>query len=348
MNLRSWLAATVWFTTVISLTITEDTVVVSPVSLSIGDLTINPDVYYSIVNNLLTTLGGNLDNQGGFYVTSSNGLAASVTIVSGTIKNSGDLAFNSLRANVASIYNLNSIGSFENTGNMWIGISSFSVTPPIILGSALDWDNSGKIYLSQAAGTPSTITISQALGSVNNDGTICIERLLWLQTTSITGSGCINVMDDATLQLQLSPWNVADTETVYLSSESSLLSVLGLAEGLTGTKTYTVVGFGNGNEIRVNTGFTSWSYSNGILTLSFFLGVFRLAFDIGPGYSNSGFSTNGVLGAGTRISYSDAYPGAVPDICLCADFPEPTTTPLASSTIESSSSVQPSRPFISQ
>lgn len=230
--LRGWLATALYLSAVWALTITENTVSVSPVSLSIGSLTINPDVYYSIVNNLLTTLGGSLDNQGGFYVTSANGLAASVSIVSGSIRNSGDLAFNSLRASVVSNYNLNSVGSFVNSGNMWLGISSYSLTPPIILGSATNWQNTGKIYLSQTSGSASTITISQALGSVTNDGTMCIERLSWLQTTSITGSGCINVMDDAHLQLQISPWNVANTQTIYLSSGSSMMSVLGLSQSI--------------------------------------------------------------------------------------------------------------------
>ena len=51
-------------------------------------MSIDSDVYYSIVNNLATVIGGNLDNRGGFYVTSTNGLAAAVALASGTINNS--------------------------------------------------------------------------------------------------------------------------------------------------------------------------------------------------------------------------------------------------------------------
>lgn len=129
-----------------SLTITEDTVLVSPVNLEIGELNINPGVYFSIVNNVLTVLGGNLNNDGAFYVTSTNGLAASVTIASGSIINRGDLAFNSLKANVITNFNLDSVGTFSNTGNMWLGVPIFSAVPPIILGSALDWENKGMIF----------------------------------------------------------------------------------------------------------------------------------------------------------------------------------------------------------
>lgn len=59
-----------------------------------GSLTINPDVYYSIVNNLATVIADNLDNQGEFYVTSTNLLAVAVSLVSSSVKNSGELAFN--------------------------------------------------------------------------------------------------------------------------------------------------------------------------------------------------------------------------------------------------------------
>lgn len=300
-----------------SLTITEDTVLVSPVNLEIGELNINPGVYFSIVNNVLTVLGGNLNNDGAFYVTSTNGLAASVTIASGSIINRGDLAFNSLKANVITNFNLDSVGTFSNTGNMWLGVPIFSAVPPIILGSALDWENKGMIYLRQELGGASPITISQVLGAIDNSGTICIERLNWLQTTTINGAGCVNVQADGHLQLQISPWSVGEDQTIYLSTPTSALSVLGLEPSLLGTKTYNVVGFGGGNTIGINLGFTSYSYSGSTLTLSFFLGVFKINFNIGEGYSADGFSTNGPGNSGTQITYDGPYPGSVPDKCLC-------------------------------
>lgn len=106
-------ACLAFVTSVISVTITKDTVQISPVNLQIGSLTINPDVYYSIVNNLATVIAGNLDNQGEFYVTSTNLAAAAVSLVSGSVKNSGELAFNALGANAASLYVLASIAEFS-------------------------------------------------------------------------------------------------------------------------------------------------------------------------------------------------------------------------------------------
>lgn len=234
----SWLALAWYFATALGVTITENVISISPVNLAIGDLNINPGVYYSIVNNALTTIAGSLDNQGGFYVTSDNGLAASVSLVSGTIKNSGKLAFNSSRASVVSNYNLNSIGEFLNTGEMWFGLSGYALVPPVILGSATNWENQGKIHFVQSRGTPSSVTISNVLGKVNNEGTICLVNMEWVQTTSVEGSGCINIGENGSLQLQLSPWNVDNSQTIYLSAEDSTLSVLGLSQSLTGTKTY--------------------------------------------------------------------------------------------------------------
>lgn len=318
------LLTAVWcLSSVLALIIDQDTVVDFPVSLEIGSLQVNEGVSYTIKNNLLTVLAGNLDNRGSWFVTSTNGLAASVTIASGTILNSGDLVFDTLQASVISNYNLDSIGTFSNTGNMWIGISTFSLVPPIILGSALDWTNSGRIYLKQETGAQSPITVSQVLGFITNDGAICLERVNWVQTTSIVGDGCVNVMDDGHLQLEITPWFVSDEQTIYLSSPSSALSVLGLEPSLLGAKTYNVLGFGGGNEIRVNTGFTDYLYNDGVLSLSFFLGIFSIDFNIGEGYSASGFSTNGIGRGGTSISYSEEYPGEVPDQCLCDDFLQP-------------------------
>ncbi|KAL6017172.1 hypothetical protein ACNR9Z_003391 [Candidozyma auris] len=337
LNIPVLLSVAYYLTTAWAVTISENTVVKSPVSLDIGELNINEGVYYSIVDNALTALGGNLNNKGGFYVTSENGLAASVTAVSGTIINSGDLAFNSLKANVISNYNMDSIGTFSNSGNMWIGTSVFSAVPPIILGSALDWKNTGKIYVRQREGRASPITISQALGSITNDGTICVERYNWVQTTTIDGKGCVNIKEDGHLQLQLSPWSVDKEQTLYLSSPSSSLSVLGLEPSLLGTKSFNVIGFGGGNKINVNLGFTDYSYKDGKLTLSFFLGAFKIDFNIGEGYDTSKFKTNGPGKAGTSISYDGQWSGQAPDVCQCKDFPVPPTEETSSSSSSSSS-----------
>lgn len=255
----SWLAVALYLATALGVVITENTISINPVNLAIGDLHILPDVYYSIVNNALTSLTGSLNNQGAFYVTSANGLAASVSIVSGSIRNSGLLAFNSSRASVVSAYNLNSFGVFNNTGNMWFGISGFAIAP-INLGSTTNWENSGRIHLTQARGSSSDVRITQTLGRVDNHGTVCLTNMNWIQSTSIEGSGCINVGDLARLQLQLDPWDVSSSQTIFLSSSNSLLSVAGLSTGFTGTKTYYVRGFGGGNQIRINLGFDSWSY----------------------------------------------------------------------------------------
>ncbi|SGZ48161.1 CIC11C00000001046, partial [Sungouiella intermedia] len=147
--------------------ITQDTVLLSPINLQLGSLHVYPDVYYSIVNNLLTAITGNLqvDSGGAFYVTATNLLAASASLTSGTLLNNGDIAFNSTRSTVVSSYSMISIGSFVNNGNMWLGTASFSLTPPITLGSATSFTNNGKIYMRQERGLPSLLSITNTLGT---------------------------------------------------------------------------------------------------------------------------------------------------------------------------------------
>lgn len=202
---NSILASIVFATSAFAQTITENTVQISPVDLQIGDLTINSDVYYSIVNNLATVIGGNLDNRGGFYVTSTNGLAAAVALASGTINNSGELAFNALDANVASTYDLASIGAFKNTGDMWFG-SAESVASPFTITSVTDWQNDRLIYFKKAGGVASVVALAQVVGSggllsLENNGQICLEGVSYIQTSSIDGSGCINVGDGANAKI---------------------------------------------------------------------------------------------------------------------------------------------------
>lgn len=166
-------------TSVISVTITKDTVQISPVDLQIGDLTINPDVYYSIVNNLATVIAGSLNNQGGFYVTSTNLAAAAVSLVSGSIENSGELAFNALGANAASLYALASIAEFSNTGDMWFG-SALHLADPFVVTSVSGWTNDGLMYFKQQSGVASLVVLAQVAGSsgllsLENNGQICLE-----------------------------------------------------------------------------------------------------------------------------------------------------------------------------
>ncbi|KAM3119216.1 hypothetical protein RJF_2812 [Candidozyma auris] len=331
LSFFKWLIVATCLSFARSLIITENTVEISPPNLVIEDLEIYPKVYFSIVNNLLTTIEGNLSNKGKFYVTSLNGLDSSVSLTSGTIFNSGTIAFNSTNANTVSSYILKSIGSFENHGFFWMGISSYSSESPIVLTSETQFVNSGDIYLRQNSGKASSITISSHSGSISNKEGICIERLKWKQTSSIEGYGCINIMDGALFELQIQSLSIAEEHSFYLSSPSSILKIEGVSSGLTSSKLYNLIGLGSGNKIQFDTDFTDFSYKDGILTLEF-PSSFNISFNIGNNYQASHFVTDGEDNSGSTISYIDPFKDEIPAKCLCPDFSEPPTKPLPSST----------------
>ncbi|OBA21773.1 hypothetical protein METBIDRAFT_24535, partial [Metschnikowia bicuspidata var. bicuspidata NRRL YB-4993] len=328
---------------VFAVTITENTVQISTIDITLGDLTINAGVYYSIVNSALVTLAGSVTNAGGFYVTSANGLAASVVMTGSSFVNSGTCAFNSLSATVLSTYDIATLGSFLNTGDMYFGISGATIVgTPFIVTSVTSWSNDGMMVFRRASGDSALLVIEQVVGSgglstILNDGSICLYNTYWLQTTSIVGSGCITVGSGSEMQLQLSVgtllFSVAESQTIYLASSDSVLSILGLSLSLLPDNTITVAGFGNGNKIELDILFLSYTYSSttGILRLTLAI-LLSVEIYIGPGYNSLYFSTASTL-LSKSISYSRSPPNAAPAICACSyNFPEVTTTALSSST----------------
>ncbi|OBA19696.1 hypothetical protein METBIDRAFT_33330, partial [Metschnikowia bicuspidata var. bicuspidata NRRL YB-4993] len=233
-------------------------------------------------------------------------------------------------------------GSFSNTGDMYFGISGAPlVGTPFIVTSVTSWTNSGMMVFRRASGGSALLVIEQVLGGdglsrITNDGSICLYNTFWLQTTSIDGSGCITVGSGAELDLQLAVgtllFSVAETQTIYLESSDSVLSILGLSVSLIPDNTIKVAGFGNGNTIHLDILFLSYSYSSttGILTLSLTF-LLEVDIDIGTGYDESLFSTSSTL-ISRSISYSGPAPNSIPAVCSCvSSFPEVTTTAIASS-----------------
>lgn len=326
-------------TSVFGLEITSDTIEYGPLAVQIGALHVHPNVYFSIVNNLATVIGGNLDIEGSFYVTSTNGLASAVAAVSGTIHNTGLIAFDALGANVASTFDFASIGEFVNSGSMFFGSAFGLLSPatPFTVTSVLGWENTGLMYFKQAAGNPSLVALTSAINdgllTITNEGTICLENTYYLQTTSVVGGGCFVARNRGTVQLALNVgdlvFNFDEAQSVYLETASSTLNVLGLSLSLTGIPVIKVYGFGNGNKISINLVFigTGYNPNTGILTLSL-TPLLQVRFDIGPGYNPSNFRYNGILGLSTQIWTTQSPPdtNSIPSVCLCEDFPVPPTS----------------------
>ena len=96
---------------VLAADITSPTIDRGVVNLSIGDITIESGAYWSIIDNAVSVLAGNLDvkTDAGFYISSTQSLIGlSVTLASGlgSITNDGIIAFNSVVSLVAPNYNL--------------------------------------------------------------------------------------------------------------------------------------------------------------------------------------------------------------------------------------------------
>ncbi|KAF8001811.1 hypothetical protein HF325_004312 [Metschnikowia pulcherrima] len=328
-------------TWVLAVAIISNTVEISTGHISLRDLTIDPGVYYSIVNNVFTTLVGSLENKGGFYVTSADGWGGSVTIKGSSIVNAGTLAFESPSTKVLSTYTIASFGSFLNTGVIYLGVSGATLRgTPFTITSVTDWSNTGMIVLKRSLGIAAPVVIQQILSlsgipSITNHGAICLYNVDWKQTTSIDGSGCIIVASGSILHLQVAfgslAYSVSSSQTIHLSSPKSVLSVHGLSPGLKSYPNYKVSGFGGGNEIRINLYFTRYSYSSstGVLTLSSLL-VFKIDFIIGTGYSSSLFKIFQAE-TGRGISYIGNGPDNAPSACSCIRSPPRITTTASTS-----------------
>lgn len=306
-----------------AVTITKNTVQNQGFDLS-GGITVNPGVYYSIVNNALTAIIGSVDNEGGFYATSSGGIASSVTMTAGSFLNNGVLSFNGLQSAVGSYFNIQPLSTFTNNGQMFLGVSNGGlVNMPFNLGSGSTFSNTGTIVLESKSGQ-ATATIG-TLNPVNNPGSICLFNTVWSQSTSVNGNGCTTVGPGSQLNVQ-GLTSFSQSQTIYLSLSNSQLNILGLSGGLLTTPpTYTVVGFGGGNTISLTFIFTNLDYSSstGILTLSTkdpFLGITlsSMKINIGPGYTASKFKTSsgGLLGvSGKSITYNGPAPNGPPSTC---------------------------------
>ncbi|KAM9936595.1 hypothetical protein OXX80_003859 [Metschnikowia pulcherrima] len=326
------------FGVISAVTITQNTVEVSPISLSLGELYINPGVYYSIVNNFQTLLARSVYNKGGLFITAADSYTASVTMTGDTFMNSGIVSFNSLSASKISQYYITTITSFSNTGSMFFGVSGATLlNTPYYVKSVYSWSNTGMMVFKRTSGSAGSVVIHSSVDSsgvptITNAGSICLYNTDWTQSTSIRGSGCITIGPESQFNLEMTAYGISAAQTFYLSSADSVLSIHGVVPGSSAYPTYRVAGFGGGNTININLSFSKFSYSatTGVLTLS--SALFTVYFNIGTGYKSSLFSTNTAM-MGRSIIYDGPPPNSAPAICSCEwSFPSVTTSLIASST----------------
>ncbi|ODV76939.1 uncharacterized protein CANTADRAFT_32420, partial [Suhomyces tanzawaensis NRRL Y-17324] len=338
-----------------AITITEDTIQRGTINVDIGGVIIAPGVYWSIINNALTTIAGSLTvgAGSGFYVSSTSdlvGLTVGLAGVLNEIQNDGIIAFNSLKSLTAPTYQL--VGArFNNDGQMYLG-GDGSVGVPIMSLTAADWTNNGFLSFYQNTRSGGVVTLG-ALLPITNNGQICLFNEAYVQSSPVRGSGCITVGEESTVWIQNSLLSFSEDQTIYLESPSSAIRV----EALSLSQTFTVEGFGNGNLIglslplNLDTILTKpyvYNAATGVLTLN--SGLLTQNFHIGTGYNpnlfevvnaNYGGLITIVLNGG--VIYNGPPPAAgAPAACQpCSTFPEAPGTSTTSSA-SSSSTAPPS------
>ncbi|MCP8719464.1 MAG: hypothetical protein M5F18_09250, partial [Asgard group archaeon] len=336
--LRSILLTLVFlFNYALSKDITVDTVDRGSISLSVGDINIHTGASWSIINNAVSALAGslNVESDAGFYITLTSPLIGlDVTLLStlGSIVNDGIIAFNSVKSLTSSTYNL--VGAkFENNGEMYLGASGvLSGTMSI---TSLLWKNSGLLVFYQNQRNSGDVRLGTPLGSITNDGQICLINQVYRQTNDIKGSGCITAQEDSTIYIPSAIQSFDTQQSIYLKdSESSII-----VQALSTAQTFNVYGFGNGNKIGLTVplvgnlipSYPAYKYdeSTGILTLRNLL--LKQNFNIGLGYSSSLFQivTDSGIGLPSTLLGSVQYNGPVPERSIsatcqieCKELPE--------------------------
>lgn len=273
-------------------TITQDTVTYGSV-LYIEDIVISPGVFWSIRDSFLNYFIGDLDNQGQFYISgdSLGSLVVSFDNLLSSTTNTGLIVFSSIDGITAPTYSLSGV-NFNNSGQIYFNAVTPLLTTSYTITASGTWYNGPGAEINFFLSAPPLSTNYVSFGGdiqTINDGQICLINNNLEQTTSISGSGCINVNTGSNFYLS-SPFNtVSTTQVIYLATTSSTLevNVLNLLVG----PQYTVAGFGGGNQITFTSPFLSQSYSaqTGILTVSF---VFDVYLNIGFGYSANLFKVD--------------------------------------------------------
>ncbi|OBA16980.1 hypothetical protein METBIDRAFT_18603, partial [Metschnikowia bicuspidata var. bicuspidata NRRL YB-4993] len=166
-----------------------NTVINNESQFYLGNLAVNPEVFYSVVDTSLFTIMVSVQNQARSCVT--------IRMTGQEFENSGKVALNSLSMNTTSDCNITVSESFLNTGNIFFGISAgeyvalkFSIT------SATSWYNSGKFIFFVAHGEIVNLQIYCHAGprdfnSIRNDGVVCLNNTTWQVNTNVDGNGCV-------------------------------------------------------------------------------------------------------------------------------------------------------------
>ncbi|KAI5954284.1 hypothetical protein KGF54_002059 [Candida jiufengensis] len=289
-----------------------------------GEVTIHSGAYWSVINNAVSNFAADIHVQpnAGLYISSFTpfiSLKVEMTSLIRTITNDGIISFNSVASFISSSYKL--IGSsFTNNGEMYLAASG--MFPSEVKLTAAKWNNNGLLVFPQNQRVAGEVILGTTYGTIHNNGQICFHNQVYLQTTSIQGTGCITAEASSSIYIANSLYPISSGQTIYLADGQSSLIV----EGISLTQTFYVRNFGIVNGVANKVGLTvplaakslvrsafEYDTKTGILTLKD--AVLSQKFNIGLGYDSSKFEVVTDDGAGlpSTILGSVQYNGPPPN-----------------------------------
>ncbi|KAK6197302.1 hyphally regulated cell wall protein, partial [Scheffersomyces amazonensis] len=304
----------------------------------VGDINIAPNVDYSIIDNAITEIVGDLHvgEGGGFYISSfSDVIGLHISMQAGDVNNKGIISFNSLESILPSTYIFTTMENFINDGSVYMGSNGAMVPGVFTINSPVVTNNGLMVfYQSENFGGKVILGGTNLLNGIDNNGQICLYNELYEQLSHIKGSGCITSQENSTVFIK-NPFAYIADQTIYLADSRSSV----IANPVLSGHPINIAGFGNGNMVSLSStllpdllGVTrafSYNAQNGHLTLYSLPGL--QIFNIGTGYNENGFEvttdwsavTSGVFLPFNAVTYKGPVPNpGLPGNCaLCSELP---------------------------
>ncbi|EGV66440.1 hypothetical protein PSN45_002959 [Yamadazyma tenuis] len=306
--------------------ITKNTDTVGNSEVNYGDVTVDSGITWNLVDAEYVHFHGDFDNEGDVYVTSDSASCAVNFKISGVntkTTNSGQIVVSSGDSFTSPVFRIGG-NTFENTGKIFFG--GYGKTGlPIGEITSSSFHNNGLIALYQDKRNSGLVKLGAFLGSLTNDGTVCLKNQAFSQQGRILGTGCFDIGENGNVWIKSAALSITETQNFYFSSTGGSIRV----EAVSAPQTFHVSNWGGDNVIGLSLPISEFGYSeDGILTVK--CGLLPFYFDIGTGYDfnkmkqvTADFGTGiGTVINGGIVYQDDAPSSSRPSICAtCEDLP---------------------------
>ncbi|KAK6460189.1 Hyphally-regulated cell wall protein [Scheffersomyces coipomensis] len=272
--------------------ISQNTTTNGNINHSFSGIDIVKDAFWSIVNNKLSKIMGDVKiaEGGALYISSASstlGLKVEMNSLFSDIRNDGVMSLNSVRSTINADFTFIS-KTFTNTGDFFMAASGAQTLIPAKMNViSKNFNNTGFMVFLQNQRNTAKVNLGDILDkssyTVHNSGQICFYNQIYEQSTAIAGDGCITAYDDS---------------SIFLANPSLEVSKITAYESIFHSKDIIkVAGFGDGNKIGMTKALSggpvgvpyTYNEETGILVLYTRLGLTAQEFDIGLGYEKEKF-----------------------------------------------------------